>query len=306
MIAQFLPGFPGARIEESRIYIDTGAADFEEQVLRFYEDYLSVFEGALDIEASRFILTPDVAGGFFALLKNLPGLSEKPIAVKGQITGPITFTTGLKDQSGRAVFYDAQLQDAAVKLLAAKARWQVRRLSKFGCPVIVFFDEPALAGFGSSEFISITREQIMACLNEVFEAVRQEGGLAGIHVCANTDWSMILESRVDIVNFDAYSFFDRFILYPRQLVEFFKSGRILAWGVVPTLHAADIEKETVSSLAACWEEKVCGLEALGIPRPTIVEQSLITPSCGAGSLSVDHALKVLELTRGLSETLRKR
>jgi len=306
MIAQFLSGFPGVRSEENRIFINTGAEDFERKLLDFYEDYMAVSDGVRDLEKSRFILKPDTAGGFFALLKTLHTPSVKPVAVKGQITGPITFTTGLKDQDGRAVFYDAQLQDAAVKLLAMKAIWQVRQLSKFGCPVIVFFDEPALAGFGSSEFISITRDQITACLNEVFEAVRQEGGLAGIHVCANTDWSMILESCVDIVNFDAYSYFDRFILYRDQIIDFFRTGRILAWGIVPTLNAADIERETVSSLAASWEEKVCGLEALGITRASIQEQSLITPSCGAGSLRIEHAVKVLELTRALSENLRNR
>jgi hypothetical protein len=47
----------------------------------------------------------------------------------------------------------------------------------------------------------------------VVDAIHTDGGLAGIHVCANTDWSLVLESGADIVNFDAYAYFDRFILY---------------------------------------------------------------------------------------------
>ena len=54
---------------------------------------------------------------------------------------------------------------------------------------LLFFDEPALAGLGSSAFITITTEEITACLTEVFEAVRAENGLTGVHVCANTEWS---------------------------------------------------------------------------------------------------------------------
>jgi hypothetical protein len=129
--------------------------------------------------------------------------------VKGQVTGPITFCTGVKDQDGRAIFYNEGLRDAAVKLLALNARWQIRTLSGPQRPVIVFIDEPALAGFGSSEMISISKEEILACLTEVVDAIHADGGLAGIHVCANTDWSLVLESGADIVNFDAYAYFDR-------------------------------------------------------------------------------------------------
>ena len=142
----------------------------------------------------------------------------------------MTFTTGVTDRQGRAIFYDPQTRDAAVKLLALKARWQVRRLSAFARTVIVFLDEPALAGFGSSEMISISREEISACLGEVVDAVHAEGGLAGIHVCANTDWSVVISGAMDIVNFDAYAYFDRFVLYPNEIRAFIAAGGILAWG----------------------------------------------------------------------------
>jgi hypothetical protein len=101
-----------------------------------------------------------------------------------------------------------------------KARWQTRQLSKSGKPVILFFDEPALTGFGSSAFISISREEVFRCFEEVFEAVHSEGGLAGVHVCANADWSLILDSSADIVSFDAYEYFDTFILYSNKSKHF--------------------------------------------------------------------------------------
>ena len=78
------------------------------------------------------------------------------MAVKGQVTGPFTFCTSVSDQNDRAIFYDLQLRDVAIKLLTLKARWQVQHLSQFKRPVIIFLDEPALAGFGSSEYISVT------------------------------------------------------------------------------------------------------------------------------------------------------
>ena len=305
MIAQFLPGMPGLTIEKEKAFINTASVDFDDDFLKFYEAYIAVVEGKTDLLGSRFALTTDTAMGFFELMKHIETLAKPPIAVKGQITGPITFATGVNDQNGRAIFYNEQIRDAAVKLIAMKAKWQVKQLSRFGYPVIIFFDEPALAGFGSSAFISISRDEVAKCFEEVIEAVRLEGGLAGIHVCANADWSLVLESFADIVSFDAYSFFDRFILYPDQIKKFVESGRILAWGIVPTSRGEDIEKETTDSLVAKWKAKAREIEALGIDMSKISAQSLITPSCGTGSLSFDNATKVLKLTREVSDRLRK-
>jgi methionine synthase II (cobalamin-independent) len=306
MISQFLSGFPGLVTEEDRTFIDTASERFDNDLLGFYEDYMAVIEGQTDLDDSRFVLKTDTAGGFFALMKHLQTLSDPPKAIKGQITGPITFGLGLTDQNGKAIFYNEQLRDAAVKLLAQKARWQVRKLSEFGRPVIIFFDEPALAGFGSSALISISRDEVAICFEEVIDAVHVEDGLAGVHVCANADWSLILESSADILSFDAYSFFDRLILYPDHLKRFVASGGILAWGIVPTLNADDIEKETTDSLVATWEGQARAVEALGIDKSAILAQTLITPSCGTGSLGLDHATKVLILTREVSDIIRKK
>ena len=304
MLAQFLPGMPGLTIENDRYFINTAGNNFDDLLVSFYEDYIAVTEGRADLLSSRFALTTDTAMGFFELIKQTKTLPNPLVAVKGQITGPITFCTGVHDQKGRAIFYNEQIRDAAVKLLAMKSKWQVRQLSQFKCPVMIFFDEPGLAGFGSSAFISISRDEILKCFEETFEAVHSEGGLVGIHVCANADWSLVLESSADIVSFDAYSFFDRFILYPEQIKRFMDSGRILAWGIVPTSNAEDIDRETTDSLVSKWEDKAGQIELFGIDRSQILAQSLITPSCGTGSLNIEHAVKVLDLTKEVSKRLR--
>jgi len=305
MVPQFLPGLPGITHSGGRTYVDTGSADFEAELLAFYEAYLACAEAPDTLDASVFALTDETAAGFGTLCAGLETAAEDLCAVKGQVTGPITFATGVKDQHDQAIFYHSQLRDAAVKLLALKARWQTRVLARFGKPVIIFLDEPALAGFGSSEFISITREEVVACLEEIVEAVHAEGGLAGVHVCANTDWSMLLESSLDIINFDAYAYFDRFILYPGQLKNFLNDGGILAWGIVPTLHAEDIEKESAASLLAKWEDQLEQVVSLGVAAEKVRAQALITPSCGVGSQSRENALKVLEMTRDLSRQIRR-
>ena len=304
MMVQFLQGIPGLVQSQDRVFIDTSESTFEDDLLKFYEDYLAITEGGLPLDGTRFVLTQKTARGFYTLLDVMKSSSQFPVAIKGQITGPVTLATGLTDQHGRALFYDDRLLDVVVKTLAMKTRWQVEQLSQWGIPVIIFIDEPGLAGFGTSAFISISKEDVSRVLSEVIDAAHQAGGLAGVHVCANTDWSLILDSAADVLSFDAYGFFDRLALYEASLKTFFDQGRILAWGIVPTSSSRDIARETASSLVAKWESQASQLENIGIERTKCLAQSLITPSCGTGSLTPEEAINVLEMTREVSQTLR--
>jgi hypothetical protein len=262
-----------------------------------------ITEGGGPLEGSRFELTEKTAKGFFTFLDAAEKRSGSLVSLKGQTTGPVTFCTGLVDQDNRAIFYDDQLRDIAIKHLALKARWQTRKMAEIKALPIMFFDEPALAGLGTSAYITITQEDIVSCLSEVFAGVREEKGLTGVHVCANTEWPVLFNAGVDIISYDAYSYFDRLVLYADQLVEFFGRGGLLATGIVPT-SPEFIEKETVDSLVAQWFEQTKALVALGIAEDVVFNQTFITPSCGTGAVSLAQAMRVLELTKGVSEKIR--
>ena len=303
MIRQYVAGFPSIGECDGKLFVDGTDAAFDAEVLGFYEDYLMITEGGGPLEGSRFELTEHHAKGFFTFIQAAEKRAGSFISLKGQTTGPVTFCTGLVDQNNRAIFYDDQLRDIAIKLLALKARWQTRKMAKLVSQPIMFFDEPGLAGLGTSAYITITQEDIVACLTEVFEGVKAENGLTGVHVCANTEWPVLFDANVDIVSFDAYSYFDRLVLYADKLVEFFARGGFLASGIVPT-SPAFIEQETVDGLVDKWFEQTRQLVALGISEDTVYKQSFITPSCGTGAVSFDQAKRVLELTKGVSDKIR--
>ena len=304
MLPQFMPGMPGLIRTEDRWRVDNAGDAFESELTRFYEDYLQAVEDESTLLKSRFALAPDAARGFHVFMERIVKRAPSLAAVKGQVTGPVTFGLGLKDQQERPVFYDLHTRDAAVKLLALKAAWQVARLKSLGVPVIIFVDEPALAGYGSSELISISGDEIVAALDEVFAAIHKYGGLAGIHVCANTDWGLLLTTSVDVVNFDAYGYVDRFLLYADQVRTFLARGGLIAWGIIPTGPADVIEEASVGALLDRWQALMAAAQNAGLDPAILRRQSLITPSCGTGSLSVAHARKVLDLTREVSRAVR--
>jgi methionine synthase II (cobalamin-independent) len=304
MMNQYLEGLPGVVNQDGRIFVDTAAPGFEDELYRFYEEYLELESSDRSLVGSRFGMGDQTGRTFFQFIDELSRHSTSASAVKGQIVGPFTFLSGMKDREGRALLYDERMQDAAAKLLAMKARWQVEHLKAAGRPVIIFLDEPALAGFGSSAFVTISREMILQLLKEVVDAVHNSGAAAGIHVCANTDWLLTFQSGVEIINLDAYTYFDKFALYKEAFTDFMKNGGCVAWGMVPTNDPALLEKETAQGLAKRWLAQIDSLTSKSLSTGDILSQSLFTPSCGCGSLSEKSAEKVLRMTSEVGQLLR--
>ncbi len=99
--------------------------------------------------------------------------------VKVQTTGPLSFGLSIVDENKRAIYYNSEFVDVVVKALAMKCRWQIRKFRPYGEQVICFVDEPILSAFGSSTYVSVTREDTVAKLSEVIEAVHCRGSARG-------------------------------------------------------------------------------------------------------------------------------
>ncbi len=297
---QYAATLPGAFVdaEKEKAVMHTDAPDFDAQLETFYQS-------VLDDDLDHFALTRDCALGFFTLLDEF---KSKPAAwVKGQVMGPISFGLTVTDQDLRASLYNEMMADALVKNMSMNSRWQVRQLKTVAENVILFVDEPYMASFGSA-FISLSREQALGYMNEVYAAVHSEGALVGVHCCGNTDWGLLLASDADILNLDAYSFIENLALYPTELRTFLDRGGAVCWGIVP--NNEQILNETPQSLA---ERMRAGFKLISdraaargvrITADDFATRSLITPACGLGSTTVDVAERVFEVTRQMSDILK--
>lgn len=305
MIRQFLSGFPGLEDDGKKFHVNTEQASFTEQMTGFYEDFMASENDTEFFMTSRFALGTDTAPGFSTLFDMLAAGKNSPFSLKGQVTGPVTTGIGTRDQEDRSILYDDTLRDVLIKLLAGKARWQVLMLKQLtASPPIIFIDEPGMVSFGSSAFTGVTAQMVGEAVGEVIDAIHAAGGLAGIHICANGDWSPALESQTDIISFDAYSFFDNFILYRSQLKGFLQRGGMLAWGIVPTGDPQAVDRESSENLFARWQEQLHTLSSITVAKNQLMNQTLITPACGTGSLSLERAIKVLSMTREISRKAR--
>ena len=309
MMMQFTEGMPALVQDGDRIYLSTFISDFALQLTDFYERYLAATEDENPDALESFRLSPQYAAGFSEFMARLPEQVTlgTTLMLKGQVTGPFTLGTNLLDQNGRCSYYDDHLRDVIVKTIVMKALWQIARLSEFGLPLMIFLDEPSLLGFGKQTFLTISREDVIRDINEVAAAIHSQSGLAGVHCEENTDWSLLMETDLDILDFDAYDHMQAITLYPDELSAFLERGGCLGWGVVPTLDREAAAAETIPSLLDRFEESVQRLVNKGFDRDLLLRRALITPSCGAGGVLTEPlAEHVLGLLRGLSIVLRER
>jgi hypothetical protein len=290
MYVQFSEGFPGLVMEEDRIYVDR-TRDLSDELERLYLAYL---ENDLD----GYAIGPSYASG---LAEWSEGDFADCRAVKGQVTGPVSWGLTVVDQDLRPVLYDEVLADAVAKHLRLKAAWQERQLRQLHSTTIVFMDEPYMASFGSA-YIALTREQAVALMEEVLGGL---SGLKGVHCCGNTDWSIVLSTSLDILSFDTYEYAESLSLYAQEVKEFLGRGGVITWGIVPR-DADGLARETVGTLVSKLLEAMDLLVSKGISLDDLLGASLISPCCGLGSLSVGDAERALKLTAGVSEEMRRR
>ncbi len=306
MIVQFLENMPSffSNEKSGKTYLETESDKFFEDIEQFFQDYEEITSDINTETIDKYAINYSLSfPKFIELIKE-----TKPKYAKGQIVGPFTLATTLVDKNGKCAVYDETLREIVVKTLTLKALWQIKQI-KTASPnttPIIFIDEPSISQLGTSAFITISQEEVISMLKEISDLIKANGAMSAIHCCGKCDWIIPIKADVDIINLDAYAYSQNFSLFYNYLNEYFTQGRKIAWGVIPTLNADLLEKADLDKMIKVFEKAVKYLTEKGIDEKIIIDNSLISPSCGAGSLTKELAMKAMNLTKELSDTLKER
>jgi methionine synthase II (cobalamin-independent) len=302
MVHSHTQGLPGLVVdpEAEKLYVDT-EKDCSEELAAFYESALAAEQGG---DLSTFAVAPTHASALEVAAGAMQG-RQFP-CVKTHCIGPVSFGLQLTDGQGKSLFYDETFQDVLARQVALQSRWMIRRFAPFAKTVIAFLDEPSLAAFGSSSYIAVSRDLVIEQLSRAIAALKAEGAAVGVHVCGNTDWPMIIAAGADILNYDAYEYGQSLLLYPGEVDSLLRRGGVLAWGIVP--NSGKVRRETAASLRRRFFSLVDDLASRGLDRELILNQSMLTPACGLGSMPAGDARKAIgllcELAKSVQEQVR--
>ncbi len=283
-----------------KMRIASRSDEWEEKTTLFYTSYLEASEGD---RLDKFAAPRESAAGFYAFLEDIEKFGTRTAKIlKGQVSGPMSVSLYLYDHEGKSAYYQPEVRDILVKTLSIQARWQAKEMAARGLPAVIFVDDPAVAAVGSSTFVSVKREEVVDLFAEMVAEIKKDASLVGVHSCAGVDWSIFVEAGFDIISFDADQYFDSLLVYAESIKEFLEQGGFLAWGGIPTTEA--VLTTDRSKLVETWELQKKRLVNRGISQ-RLLGQVLITPSCGAGTLTRAAAEKIYSLNYEFSKYLRE-
>lgn len=308
MIVQFLEGMPSFFIdkENGKVFLDTEYEEFFEDLEQFFTDYEEIISDINSPALDKYAISPLFSAAipeFLNIIKN-----KRPDFAKGQIVGPFTLSTTLVDKNGRCAIYDETLKEIIIKTLTLKALWQIKKIKEADSATIpvIFIDEPSISQLGTSAYVSVSQQEVIDMFTEISQIIQNAGALCAIHCCGKCDWRVPIKSGINIINLDAYSFAQNLSLFKNDVEDFLKNDGKIAWGVVPTLDKEALENACQKILEDKFVSAVKYLTEKGIDEKLVIDNSMITPSCGAGSLSEAQAEKAMMLTRQLSDSLKER
>lgn len=282
--------------ERREVFLDT-SPEREAELFEFYDRYDA---GDLDY----FAFTREKAPWFYALLEVLKESRPEGLRwVHFETLGPILMADVIKQPDGKASFQDETMRDILIKATNLKSKWLIKKIKDMipGIEVITGLAETTLVNFTSAGGTG-SKDEIVAAIDKGFEGL---DCLAWVHCCANIDWTLLTDSKIDVINFDAFQHSDRLALYYKEIKAFLERGGMLAWGIVPVINDVFL-KESVNSLVKKLEKGISLFVEQGIDEELLAASSWVVPSCETVMMTPDLSDRAFSTTREISRIMRRR
>ncbi len=262
MYVQASQNFPGIIVDFESRRIGFDNAKFEEEL----GDYSRKMA-----ESETFTLSQSYSVAYHRFLAE--DLQTYP-AVRGQVTGPVSFGFRVTDEDSRPIIYNEGIRALLFDFLQRKANLQYRQLKEKNQNAFVWLDEPGLGWVfsGLSGYNDVQAKQDYQSFLAGLEGPR------ALHLCASINLPYLLELGVELLSFDAYQMELMPKGYANAVADFIRSGGIISWGIVPT-DSESLAKETPETLAGLlssyWEVVS---RNTGLSAKQIAGQALIAPA----------------------------
>ena len=262
MYVQASQNFPGIDIDFDKEKLVFNTARFEQEL----DDYFEKME-----LSETFTLTVEYSRVFHDFLsRDLQGYK----AVRGQITGPVSFGFKVLDEELKPLIYNDAARSILFDFIQNKVNVQYQELRERNPNAFVWLDEPGL-GYAFSGFSGYNDQQAKEDYHNFVQGLE---GPKGLHLCADVNLPYLLELGVEILSFDAYQIGFMPKEYASSVANFIESGGIISWGIVPTVSTvlAIQTPETLAVMLSEYWEVISQNTSLSLQR--IAEQALVAPA----------------------------
>jgi len=262
MYVQCSQNFPGIVVEPETQRVVFDSTRFEEELVTYSQ--------RLD-DPEIFILSDEYSAVYRRFLgKDLSGYQ----AIRGQLTGPVSFGFKIVDENSRPIIYDEGIRDILFDFIQRKANTQYQELRRKNRNAFVWLDEPGLGWV----FNSLSGYNDVQAKRDYIDFIDGLQGPKALHLCANVNLPYLLELGLEILSFDAYQIQTMPREYAVAAAKFLNDGGVICWGIVPT-DSTNLSKESPQSLSKLltdyWEAVS---RHTGLAPGQIARQSMLAPA----------------------------
>ncbi len=272
MYVQTSENFPGIRVDFEKGRLSFNTIRFEKEL----NDYFTKME-----IPETYALTPEYSMVFQKFLSHD---LQHYRAIRGQITGPVSFGFKVLDENLKPMIYNEEVRAILFDFIQKKVNIQYQVLKAKNRNAFVWVDEPGL-GYVFSGLSGYHDQQAKEDYHHFIEGIE---GPKGLHLCAEVNLPYLLELGMEILSFDAFQIGFMPKEYTQSVTDFIKKGGIISWGIVPT-ELKILETQTPEKLASLllgyWNILS---ENSDLSVDQLAEQALIAPArCCLVELSLE-------------------
>jgi len=262
MYVQTSQNFPGITVDPRNEKISFNTAKFAAELVAYAQRMA---------QPETFALSQRYSAVYHRFLaEDLQGYT----AIRGQVTGPVSFGFRVADENNRPIIYNEEVRTLLFDFIQRKINTQYRQLKKKNRNAFVWLDEPGLGWI----FSGLSGYNDMQAKQDYQSFLASFDGRRALHLCANVNLPYLLELGIQLVSFDAYQMQLMPKGYASAVANFIHHGGVISWGIVPT-NLESLSQQTpeklASQLAEYWE--VVSLNT-GLPVKQIAEHALIAPA----------------------------
>jgi hypothetical protein len=262
MYVQASQNFPGITIDFDKERLVFNTARFEQELDEYFVEMDNLEAFALTTEYSR------------VFHKFLSKELQDYKAIRGQVTGPVSFGLKVLDEDLKPIIYNEEVRAILFDFIQRKVNIQYQELRKRNPNAFVWVDEPGL----SYVFSGFSGYNDQHAREDYLTFVEGLEGPKGLHLCAEVNLPYLLELGVEILSFDAYQIEFMPEEYASSVADFIKSGGVISWGIIPTESTALAAQtpETLSGILSNYWEVIS--ESTGLSLNQIARQALLAPA----------------------------
>ena len=262
MYVQASQNFPGIVIDFDKERLVFNTARFEQEL----DGYFMKMDSP-----DSFALTAEYSKVFDKFLSRELRDYE---AIRGQVTGPVSFGLKVLDEDLKPIIYNEEARAILFDFIQRKVNIQYQELRKRNPNAFVWVDEPGL----SYVFSGFSGYNDQHAREDYLKFVEGLEGPKGLHLCAEVNLPYLLELGVEILSFDAYQIGFMPVEYAGSVAEFINNGGVISWGIVPTESTALATQtpEILAGIISDYWEVIS--ESAGLSLNQIAKQALVAPA----------------------------